>query len=209
MLAEHGRAGPWEWAATGRPLAGEAVSGDHWVAVEDRRGTSLFAVIDGLGHGPPAAEAAAVAAAVLRDNASEPLDAMLLLCHQALVATRGAAITVASIGAGGGELRWLGVGNVAGTLVRPSAGRVTVAGSPLLRGGIVGYQLPTLIVPEAITTHLGDLLIMATDGVSPDVAEDVRLALPADQLAAELLQRRGSEADDATILVARHRGTTV
>jgi hypothetical protein len=187
---------------------GEEVSGDHWVAVEGRGGSVVFAVIDGLGHGPPAAQAASLAAEVLRDNASEPLDAMLLLCHQALVATRGAAVTVATIETRGEALRWLGVGNVAGTLIRPTVGRAIVAGSPLLRGGIVGYQLPTLVVPEVIATQLGDLLIMATDGVSGDVADEVHLGHRAEQLAIDLLRRWATEADDATILVARHRGTT-
>jgi phosphoserine phosphatase RsbX len=103
------------------------------------------------------------------------------------------------------------VGNVAGFLVpygipRPlERGRVAAA---LVLGGIVGFRLPVLHVPEPVATHPGDVLILATDGVKLDIGPGFRLSGPVGRLANELLERNATDADDALVLAARHRGGT-
>jgi phosphoserine phosphatase RsbX len=206
VTAEHGWAGPWEWAVAGQALAGQDECGDCWVVV-DGAATALFAVIDGLGHGPEAAHAARLAARVITDNPSEPLDALLVLCHQALMSSRGAAITVGSVDHESRELRWLGVGNVDGTLLRPTPGSAHGVGTPLLRGGIVGYQLPQLRLPEVLSVRIGDVMIMATDGVSSNFADGLSLAISVEELAKAILTKRMTGNDDAFVLVTRYRGS--
>ena len=88
-------------------MAGENESGDGWV-VADTAGGTLIGVIDGLGHGHLAAVAAGQAASVLLENPAEPLNALFVLCHQALSSTRGAAITLGVIDHAQATLEWLG-----------------------------------------------------------------------------------------------------
>jgi phosphoserine phosphatase RsbX len=205
-VVEHGRSGPLEWAVTGESLPGESVSGDHWIVV-DAQVSVLLGVIDGLGHGRQAAVAARRAAEVLTDNAAEPLDALFVLCHQALSSTRGAAITLVSIDVADGSLRWLGVGNVVASLVRAAPGRPRLQASALLRGGVVGHQLPSPLRPTATKMKRGDVLLVGTDGLDAKFDENPDLAQPAVKLARDILSRCSKGIDDALLLVARYRGS--
>jgi hypothetical protein len=56
-LPERPEAAGLEFGVVSLPLAGEEVCGDAW-AVDEGRGRSFVLVVDGLGHGPQAAEAA-------------------------------------------------------------------------------------------------------------------------------------------------------
>src|SRR5690606_24898882 len=71
-----------DWATAGAALAGQASSGDRAVIVPFPGG-ALVAVIDGLGHGKEACEAAAEAEQVLVAAPYEPVDSLMLRCHQA------------------------------------------------------------------------------------------------------------------------------
>lgn len=180
--------------------AGESVSGDVPVAVRCRDGL-LVAAIDGLGHGAPAREAAARAAAVLADGCDEPLPALIERCHAALAGTRGAALTVARIDARDHSLTWLGIGNVSGVLVPAVDG--AAAPEALLLAGVVGDQLPQL-VPVTLPLVAGDTVLLATDGVDDAIADGLRVRGALGPLADGLLQRhRRGPADDALVLLAR------
>ncbi|MDN2495987.1 stage II sporulation protein M, partial [Nocardia nova] len=72
-MHEDGSVGTVEWAVAGRALPGQRVSGDRSVVLDAGDGSVLFAVLDGLGHGAAAADAADRAAQVLADNLAEPL----------------------------------------------------------------------------------------------------------------------------------------
>ncbi len=205
-MAECGANGILDWAVATRPIPGESLSGDQCV-VEMTETETLLAVIDGLGHGPEAAEAAGAAAGVLRENPAEPVEVLLVLCHAALARTRGAAITVASISANNGSMSWLGVGNVEAARLRGAPSNDSQA-SPsldmaLLLGGIVGHQLPTLR-PHAVDVQPGDLLLMATDGIARSFTQDVHLAAAPARLADGILDKLARPTDDALILVARY-----
>ena len=107
-MAEHGRLGPIEWAAKSRPRPGENVCGDRLLAVDVNGTGALIGVLDGLGHGAEAAEAANCGVEVLRNARSEPLDVLVQLCHRALSGTRGAAMTLARIDFRADTLSWAG-----------------------------------------------------------------------------------------------------
>jgi negative regulator of sigma-B (phosphoserine phosphatase) len=190
-----------DWAVAGRPVPGEAVNGDTAVHVE-LGGYDVLAVVDGLGHGPAAAEAASRAAAVMEGHAGEPIDAVLGHCHADLARTRGVAMTIASVGRDG-TMRWVGVGNVEAHVIRLEGTRPRRVASAVLYGGVVGYRLPRLRVSTFELTA-GDLLLMATDGVLIDV-DDLSIGDPVDRLVATIIERHARPSDDALVVAARYR----
>src|SRR5438067_1235314 len=74
------------------------------------------------------------------------------------------AMSVAAISGEGHTMSWLGVGNVEGSLFRRSEGSRPSRESLLLRGGVVGYQLPKLL-PSVVPVDPGDTLVFVTDGI--------------------------------------------
>jgi len=207
--AVHGAPGPQaspflDWAVAGRPLAGQAVSGDL-AAVQVTRSRCVIAVIDGLGHGPEAAAAATLAAGVIERHRAEPLDAMLLLVHEHLSESRGAAATLAIVDGDTGRMDWLGVGNVDGMVIRADeTARPRTSGVFLCRG-ILGYQRPNIRIAEPVQLQDGDCIVIATDGVRGDLAADLRHETPVDRMATALLDAHATPDDDALVFVARYR----
>jgi serine/threonine protein phosphatase PrpC len=191
------RTGFVEWAVAERCMPGEQVSGDLAVVLEREDGV-LIAVVDGLGHGYEAAAAAGAAVDTVTAHRSEEAAALLQLCHEGLRRTRGAAVSIATIHARG-SIAWAGVGNVEGRLLPRGGGPRE---SIVLRGGIVGYRLPSL----RVSTHPiapGDVLVFATDGLASCYADDVSIDSSPSEIAEVLLLRHARDLDDALVLVAR------
>jgi hypothetical protein len=181
----------------------ELESGDLHVVVPFAHGV-LVAVVDGLGHGAEAAVAARTAAATLQHHAADPLTTLVQRCHTDLRKTRGAVLSVASFDAESQLMTWLGVGNVEGVLFRADPGARPPRESLLLRGGVVGYQLPTLR-PAVLPIFPNDTLIFATDGISGAFSSDPPRRTPQDA-ADGIVARFAKETDDALALVARYVG---
>jgi len=192
------------WGVAVQPLEGEAESGDQYVVRPIPNGV-LVAAVDGLGHGPEAAAAARSAVAILKDYAHEPVISLVKRCHERLIRTRGAVMSLASFNALDNTMTWLGVGNVEGVLLRADAAADPPRENVLLRSGVVGYQLPALHASILPVTR-GDVLILATDGIRSGFAEDVSLSDPPQRIAEHILARRATGMDDALVLVARYLG---
>ena len=189
-----------DWGVASHSRDGITVSGDRHVVANFARG-ALVAVIDGLGHGVPAAEVAEEAAAVLTANPDDDPIVLMQACHSRLRASRGAVMSLASLGED--RMRWLGVGNVEGMLVRPGDRRERR--SLLVRGGVVGYRLPRLLESEH-DLRPGDTLIMATDGVSPEALREVPLGPTSEATAKAILEAGSAGNDDALVLAATYSG---
>jgi phosphoserine phosphatase RsbX len=192
-----------EWSMVFRALPGERVCGDQHVVAASRDGV-LAAVIDGLGHGDEATFAAQAAVAVLAAHSSDDVVALVQQCHRALRPTRGAAMTVLSVNDRDGTVTALGIGNVETVIVR-AAGSRPARESILLRGGVVGYQLPTLqtsVFPLAV----GDVMVFATDGVREDFGDRLNPAEPLPQLVNNILARKFRGTDDALVLACKYLG---
>lgn len=200
MTGAHPSLGPVHYGIAARPMSGYGCSGDEAVALATGDG-ALLAVIDGLGHGPDAAEAANVAAAALRAHSEKSATALLQRCHQALRRTRGAAISLAKV-ASAGAIDWVAVGNVQGTLVRAAP-----AGSTRLiaRGGVVGLRLPRMH-PTTARLGRGDFLVVFTDGIADAPIGNLPRAASPQRNAQQLLDRRATGTDDALVLVAAYVG---
>jgi hypothetical protein len=193
-----------EWGVAGRPMPGETESGDHYF-VQPLPDGVLLAVVDALGHGPGAAVAGRTAVAALRDHAREPLDLLVNLCHDRLRTTNGVVMSVACCRPADQTLAWLGVGNVECLLIRGDSATRPAREFLLARGGVVGYQLPTLRVASlAIAT--GDTLVFATDGIRHAFLDELNPSDPPQQMADVVLSRHARPTDDALVLVARFVG---
>jgi phosphoserine phosphatase RsbX len=189
------------WAAAGMPIPGETSSGDEHLVVR-RSSWTRIAVMDGLGHGPEAHEAAAAAAAAVSEVPDAPLRSLFEHCHEALRRTRGVVMTVVSV-ADDGQMEWMGVGNVEAMVVRsafPNGHEGVVT-----RGGIVGYRLPSLY-QGSTRLDVGDLIVMATDGIRSDFVRSIDPALSPHITASRVLEGYNRGYDDALVVVARYDG---
>lgn len=195
---------PIDWAACGRPFAGESESGDLHVATAFPGG-ALVGVIDGLGHGKEAARAAHAAAAVLNRDPGQLVKTLVEACHEALRGTRGVVLSLASINALRGELTWVGVGNVEAVLYR--ANLRSARDRIVQRNGVVGFQLPALRV-TTLPIFRGDVLVFASDGIGSSFTEEAPSDSSSQAYAARLLREYGKADDDALVLVVRYLGAT-
>jgi anti-sigma regulatory factor (Ser/Thr protein kinase) len=99
-----------------KPYPGELVCGDAWGFTAGETTCSLF-IVDGLGHGVQAAEAANKATAVYaEDPLRNPAD-FVRTASQRMSGTRGAALSAGLLEYHRGMLRYCGVGNVSGRLI--------------------------------------------------------------------------------------------
>jgi negative regulator of sigma-B (phosphoserine phosphatase) len=193
-----------EWSIAAATMPGETESGDRYWAGSGSNGM-MFAVIDGLGHGPAAAEASDIAIATLQQHVGDPLIEVLRHCHLALRGTRGVAMSLAEFNTEAAVLRWIGVGNVEGALLHRDPW--LQCDKLLLRNGVVGSHLPTLKAEE-IPVRPGDLLTMATDGVGTEYLSHVAVQGHIESMAQEILASARKDTDDALVLIARYRGNS-
>ena len=100
----------WSFSHESVPCQGETANGDA-VVVRHEGDRVLLAVVDGLGHGPGAADIAAEARRYLQELPFGPsVRAVFDGLHERLRGTRGAAATVCLVR--GAHVEGAGVGNV-------------------------------------------------------------------------------------------------
>lgn len=117
------------------PKPGEIECGDGWTAVQ-QGGRTVICVVDGLGHGPSAADAATRAREVFHQSSHGTPTDILEALHRGLRPTRGAAAAVAVADAAAGSVRFGGIGNISGIILSPAGDRSMVS-----HNGIVGHQM--------------------------------------------------------------------
>jgi anti-sigma regulatory factor (Ser/Thr protein kinase) len=186
------------------PLDGETVCGDGWCVVQDAERAAVL-LVDGLGHGPNAAEAADVAIATFRAAAGRPPQEIAGVVHEALRATRGAAIAIAEVrraGVGAASVNFCGVGNTVSALVGPSGSKSLPS-----MNGTAGLQLRgTKEFSQPWTP--GAMLVMHTDGVTTRWRGEAYPGIlqhdPA-VFAGALHRDHSRGRDDATVLALRLR----
>jgi negative regulator of sigma-B (phosphoserine phosphatase) len=187
------------------PMDGQATSADRHLVVTDA-GPVLVAALDGLGHGKEAERAAVAAVQTLQEAPADSLIELVTRCHARLRETRGVVMSLASLDLDRGILTWLGVGNVTGVLLRNRPdGSFRSEESLVLRGGVVGRQLPPL-QSSSFPLASGDSLVFATDGVGPAFEHERWSTVQPQRLAEQILARHGKGTDDALVLVVRYQG---
>jgi serine phosphatase RsbU (regulator of sigma subunit) len=180
-----------------RAKAGYAVSGDAYFVKEYPDGI-LACLVDGLGSGEPAAEAAQATIRCVADHHQDPLVQIVTGCHEAIRNTRGVVMALVRINTLERKLSFVGVGNIG--FRAWSAESV----QPISSAGIVGSRLPTLREFSFVYTP-GDLIILYSDGVSRRFTLDgivERMApLPPQRLAEAIADDYAKRDDDVTLVV--------
>lgn len=182
------------------PKPGQIECGDAWSFARKGRWQRLC-VVDGLGHGPQAATAAARALEVFQASTERdtPLD-ILARAHVALKPTRGAVMAVLAIDTEAGSYSFSGVGNIAALF---STGAVTQ--HLLSVDGVVGYGTRTLRQQDGLWTP-DCAAILCSDGLSTrwNLVRYPGLLHRHPALVASVLYRDfARDTDDALCLVAK------
>ncbi|WP_086161245.1 ATP-binding protein [Streptomyces marincola] len=183
--------GPQEQGARHEDLA----CGDAAAVVETEAGRTAV-LIDALGHGPAAAEAAGSAMTAFLADPGAPLSPLMTALHSALRRTRGAA--VALLRNAGGTMEFCATGNVRLVLADGQRARGGPQGPP----GIVGYNLPRPVVHRLPATAAG-VWVLHTDGIDAAWSRDPApflLRLPPSLLAPALAHRHRHARDDAAAI---------
>jgi phosphoserine phosphatase RsbX len=191
-----------EWSVAEEILPGQKQSGDRYVVKTSPEG-ALVAVVDGIGHGEDAARSAELVVRALDGARTCSPISLLRSCQQHLYGTRGAVLSMAWFSALDETMTWLGVGNVAGVLIRREAYGVSKQESLLLRSGMVGAQLP-YVSASVLPVSYGDVLIFATDGIRVGFADQLSINGSTKETAQHIIEHHWRKLDDALVLVARY-----
>jgi negative regulator of sigma-B (phosphoserine phosphatase) len=172
---------------------GESTCGDAVVVRELGPSRTLFALIDVLGHGPVAAEAAELAVATLGAcEGSLGVPEIVAQLGAALRGGRGAAALIGLLD--GPSLRACIVGNV--ELRASRSGAVGVVHSP----GVLGVTIRKLHVFEG-QVRPGDRLLAFSDGIAGALGTADLEGFDPEGACAWAIERFGSPDDDASVLV--------
>ncbi|WP_344646311.1 SpoIIE family protein phosphatase [Streptomyces durmitorensis] len=167
-------------------------------AIIDADRTRTMIVIDGLGHGPHAAEAAQTALRSFHAVVDRPLTHILTALHRSLRRTRGAAVGILRLGAEKAE--YCGIGNVRAVAISPHQVHHRLTGQP----GVVGWNIPA---PQSHRFPLapGTTAVLHSDGIDSrwtHVPPHFLLRLPPSLLAGAVAHHHRSTRDDAAVLAA-------
>jgi serine phosphatase RsbU (regulator of sigma subunit) len=193
-----------EWGVAARTKTGQAASGDRHVVTFFPAG-ALVAAVDGLGHGSEAQAAAQAAAAILEAEPDASVIGLVRRCHEALRQTRGVVLSLASFNNRDSTLTWIGIGNVEGVVMRADRAATPSREVLLLRGGVVGYQLPQLAA-SVLSVAAGDTLVFATDGIRSDFGTDLSIGESPQRRANRILAQYAKGSDDALVVVVEFLG---
>jgi serine/threonine protein phosphatase PrpC len=180
-----------------RAKPGEHACGDRVLVVGAESSTALLmAVIDGLGHGPQAAAAAAEAGDFLTEHAALALEDLFRKCDRAIAHTRGVAMTVVRLDRQQQQLSHAAVGNVELHSISHENIR------PVPKPGIVGGRI-TRVRESRFRVVQGDVFALFSDGISSRVDLTRYREMPAQDAAESILRDYGKEHDDASCAVLK------
>ena len=193
---------PLNIIAGSRPHFAETENGDAWTMTWFAD-VCRIAIIDGLGHGPDAASASAIAVKTLESlGPVHPAEA-IQRCNLALSGTRGVVMAVVNIDLSKRSLTYAAIGNTDAVM------RIGLEGQTkrfLSYRGIVGAALPTIHAEDVDLPESWQLLLY-TDGVMDrfDLHDELRAQADSQTWPEEFLQRWGRLHDDATVLLVSPR----
>ncbi len=190
---------PLEIGVVSEPVRTETACGDGW-GVRGFAHAALLMVVDGLGHGLLAADAAREAERVLSGAKQDSVCEIVQDMHAALKKTRGAALAIAKIQFEQRLLSFAGVGNISASIVAMGSSRSIAS-----HNGTVGHQMSRL-QEFTYPWNSDSILVMHSDGLGThwNLEDYPGIWNKQPSVIAAILHRdfyRGR--DDVTVLVAK------
>lgn len=176
------------------------VNGDAYLIKAVEGNKLLLAVIDGLGQGPKAAQAATVVKQILEAYPRSPLDVLIGRCDKALRALpQETGVALGLLRVTPRTIQYAGVGD---TFVHLWGASIA---HPLNQNGIVGlFRLPTIRVHKQTFSAVNAVIVMCTDGVHNHfTSADLPLEASAWGIADYIMRHNRRAYGDATVLVAK------
>ncbi|EJN10961.1 anti-sigma regulatory factor (Ser/Thr protein kinase) [Bradyrhizobium sp. YR681] len=186
------------WGGVSVAKAGQDVCGDA-LSVSDAGNVRTLLVVDGLGHGPEAAEAAVEAVRLFHRYAGHSVPNLIDYIHGGLRSTRGAAVSIARFDPAAKNINFAGIGNVAGVIITAGDTKRMVS-----MAGTAGFNTRKIRAFDYPFTH--GLIVLHSDGLASTWMVDryPNLAALHPSLIAAILYRDFTRhRDDATVLVAK------
>ena len=159
----------------------------------------LLCVVDGLGHGKFAEQAAKAAVNYVSRHRKRRLPDIIAGCDEALNKTRGVVMGLILVDENTGDLTHAAIGNTRSIIARKEL--ISLASDPGIVGG--GYRK---LSPNRDTLNKDDLVIMTTDGLEEMITLQSNRSLAEiefEYLAEHILLHWGHGRDDAAVLVYR------
>ena len=182
------------------PVASEVACGDAWSVRKTVDARTMILVADGLGHGIHAAAASHAAVELFEANVELDLPELVTVLHKGLRSTRGAAIAIVELNSGRNELRFVGVGNISGTLIIDGKTRSTVS-----HNGTVGAEVHRIKEFNYPWPNDG-MLVLHSDGLRSqwnlDAYRGLRMRHPS-IIGAVLYRDFRRDRDDVTVMVIK------
>ncbi len=183
-----------------RPRRGSNENGDAFIVRQEGR-QALVGLIDGLGHGEWAQQAAQQARFFVEEHCEQPLEQLFAGVDRACRRTRGVVMALARFEAGARQFEFASVGNIEAKLFG-----ATEARDFIVRRGVLGLNAPRPVV----TRHgwsPATILVLQSDGVTThwnwhDFPHAIWTAPT--EAAHRMLLRLAKDDDDATLVVVRH-----
>jgi hypothetical protein len=188
----------------GKPYPGESISGDDAV-FERFDGGFVAAVVDGLGHGPEAREASNRAVDTVRTNLSLSLERLGAAVNDALIGTRGCAMSAIRFTRHDGMLEYFSAGDVQAHLYTLRTAHFFTP-TPLVLG--TGPLLRQRIRVEKTARPGNSVLAIFTDGLKSQTTLKGQLDVlrqPAIAIAQRMIESYARPDDDALVLVVKLR----
>jgi serine phosphatase RsbU (regulator of sigma subunit) len=163
-------------------------------------GYVIAMLVDGLGHGEKARQAAMLAIEYVDKNCTMNLKEITINIHKLLVGTRGAVAAICLLDLNKGQLKYIGIGNISVRIIGDTQRRL------VSQDGVLGHSIPT---PRENETdfHKKQVLIMYSDGVKDhfEIGDHlIRNNLPAQQIADEIVSRYKKINDDSSCVVLQY-----
>ncbi|MGB9198665.1 MAG: ATP-binding SpoIIE family protein phosphatase [Terriglobales bacterium] len=195
----HTKKAIFEIGVVSEPIAGETDCGDGWGTRAFPDGMA-FMVVDGLGHGVLASEAAREAEKVMTHTHHTAPSKIVEDIHDALKKTRGAAGAIARIDLRAHLLHFSGIGNVSASVVSPGLSRGLAS-----HNGTLGHHIQR-IQEFTVPWNENSVLVMHSDGLATrwDLEKYPGILNKHASVIAAILHRDFSRGrDDVTVLVAK------
>jgi serine/threonine protein phosphatase PrpC len=189
-----------DFGAATRAFRLDPANGDTFVFKQWEH-SALAGLIDGLGHGGLAQQAAMTARQYVECHCDQPLASIFRGAGRACRSTRGVVMALARFDLDAEKFSFASIGNIEARLL----GRLTTTPNLILRRGIVGVDAPEPVITEG-PWGPSDLLVLHSDGLKTRWGwnDFPHLALESATLISQrLLGALDKREDDATVVVVK------